>query len=292
VVSQAVQTFFTTLIEDPKRRKRVVILVVVIFVCLIGVIRYAAQSGSDAGEILRGDAASVAMLQAEGVSDLEAAETGSVLAASAADSIGADGSAAGVSGAAVGTADSADISQGEDGGGSPPVAVFVDVGGAVVHAGVIALPPGSRITDAIEAAGGLTEGADVSLINRAQVVTDGDKLYIPTTGDVENGQLKPSVGLVIGEGSVSGAAAGGSAAAPGSVVPYGNAPGTDAQGRINLNTADSETLQLLNGVGPATAQKIIDYRSAHGQFKRIEDIMNVSGIGTKTYEKLKDKICV
>jgi competence protein ComEA len=270
-MSQSVRVFFTTLVENPAKRKRVLIIAAVILVVLIGVQRYAAQSGTGAGEILRGDAAPDAtqtQSQAEGVSDFEPAETDSVLA------------------------DSADTIQDEDGGGSPPVAVFVDVGGAVVHTGVIALPPGSRITDAIEAAGGLAESADVSLINRAQVVADGDKLYIPTTVEVENGQLKPSVGLVIGEGSVSGAAAGGSAAAPGSVVPYGNAPGTDAQGRINLNTADAETLQLLNGVGPATAQKIIDYRSAHGQFKRIEDIMNVSGIGQKTFEKLKDHICV
>ncbi|GHU67769.1 hypothetical protein AGMMS49983_19440 [Clostridia bacterium] len=269
--------FFTTLIENPKKRKMTAIVVVVIFVVVIGTARYVASSGSDTGDILRRDSASAtdpALLkdQAQGVSKDEAVGANSDLTASAAGEIAQNEG-------------SADVSQ-------TAVAVFVDVGGAVVREGVIALPPGSRITDAIEAAGGLTEGADVSVINRAQVVSDGDKLYIPTTAEVENGRLKPSIGLVIGDGGTSGAAAGGSAAVPGSAVSSGNAPGTDAQGRVNLNTADTETLQLLNGVGPATAQKIIDYRNAHGQFKRIEDLMNVSGIGQKTFERLKGLICV
>jgi competence protein ComEA len=280
-------------IEDPKKRKRAAIVTVVIVVLILGFARYVSQGRSDAGEILRGDAASgSAATQAPSNETTELAASGAqdasaVIEANTGNGAAANGNNLGEAGA---LANGSNL--GEVGAGSPPIAVFVDVGGAVVRTGVIALPPGSRITDAIEAAGGLTEAADVSLINRAQVVADGDKLYIPTTSEVENGLLKPSVGLVIGEGGISGASAGGSAIAPGTSVSVGNAPGTDAQGRVNLNTADAETLQLLNGVGPATAQKIIDYRSAHGQFKRIEDIMNVSGIGTKTFEKLKDRICV
>jgi competence protein ComEA len=68
--------------------------------------------------------------------------------------------------------------------------------------------------------------------------------------------------------------------------------GADAQGKININTADAGTLQQLNGVGPSTAQKIIDYRASVGAFHAIEDIMNVSGIGQKTFEKLKPNITV
>ena len=69
------------------------------------------------------------------------------------------------------------------------------------------------------------------------------------------------------------------------------ASGTN-NGKVNINTADLTTLQTLSGVGPATAQKIIDYRTANGKFKTIEDIKKVSGIGEKTFEKFKDKICV
>ncbi|MDR0875325.1 MAG: helix-hairpin-helix domain-containing protein [Clostridiales Family XIII bacterium] len=282
-MSHTIQTFFSAMIEDPKRRKQALVSAVVILVVMIGLARYASQTDPGVGAIVRGDTASGVGQAADQSPDTQglaaADETSAIQGDTASDSAGS-------------SVDINPLTVGEDGGGPPPAAVFIDVGGAVVRPGVIALPPGSRITDAIEAAGGLTEAADVSVINRAQVVADGDKLYIPTAKEVENGQLKPSVGLVIGEGGFSGAAAGGSAAAPETVSSAGNAPGTDAQSRINLNTADAETLQLLNGVGPATAQKIIDYRSAHGQFKRIEDIMNVSGIGTKTYEKLKDKICV
>ena len=68
--------------------------------------------------------------------------------------------------------------------------------------------------------------------------------------------------------------------------------GTSADGKVNINTADLATLQTLSGVGPSTAQKIIDYRTANGKFKTIEDIKKVSGIGEKTFAKFKDKICV
>ena len=256
-MSKRAQSFFFLIIDDPKKRKQLMISLVVLIVIIIGVARYASQENTNAGEIVQSDNLVSQEQESSSVSAEPVLDTmpGEIIEVPAP---------------------------------TQPIAVFVDVGGAVVRAGVIALSPGSRITDAIEAAGGLTEYADISVINRAQIVADGDKIYIPTVSEVENGHIKPSVGLVTGTGS--GAAVNGTV--QGTPVHAGNAPGTDAQGRINLNTADSSTLQLLNGVGPATAQKIIDYRSAQGQFKRVEDIMNVSGIGQKTYERLKDEICV
>lgn len=256
-MNKKAQSIFFLIIDDPKKRKQLMIVLIILIVIIIGVARYASMESSSVGEIVESGNTTSQVQDTESVSAEPVSET------LAEDTI-------------------------EEPEPAQPIAVFVDVGGAVVRAGVIALSPGSRITDAIEAAGGLTEYADISVINRAQIVADGDKIYIPTVSEVENGHIKPSVGLVTGVGPGVAVSSNGQ----GSSVPVGNAPGTDAQGRINLNTADSTTLQLLNGVGPSTAQKIIDYRNTHGQFKRVEDIKNVSGIGQKTYEKLKEDICV
>lgn len=146
--------------------------------------------------------------------------------------------------------------------------IYVDVGGEVKNPSVVELPDGSRVTDAITAAGGLTEQADLTDINRAAFVSDGEKIYIPS----QVSELEDD-GLSAGEGGGGGTA-------------------KSSDGRININTADSTQLQELTGVGPATAEKIIDYRKQNGRFQSIEDIKNVSGIGDKTYEKLKDHIKV
>ena len=146
--------------------------------------------------------------------------------------------------------------------------IYVDVGGEVKDPSVVELPDGSRVTDAITAAGGLTELADLTDINRAAFVSDGEKIYIPS----QVSELEDD-GLSAGEGGGGGTA-------------------KSSDGRININTADSTQLQELTGVGPATAEKIIDYRKQNGRFQSIEDIKNVSGIGDKTYEKLKDHIKV
>ena len=141
--------------------------------------------------------------------------------------------------------------------------ICVDVGGEVRNPVVAELEEGSRVEDAIKAAGGVTENADLTDINRAAFVTDGDKILVPP--------------LAVSEDVFSGEAMGGSAASP-------------ADGKININTADSIQLQELNGVGPATAEKIMAYREENGRFQAIEDIKNVSGIGEKTFEKFKDDI--
>ena len=114
-------------------------------------------------------------------------------------------------------------------------------------------------------------------INRAEFLVDGQKIYIPSYALDEDGNIIE--GSADGE-SVSGS---GTSSATGAIDP---------SGKVNINTADSTQLQTLNGVGPATAQKIIDYRDSSGRFTTIEDLKNVSGIGDKTFEKLKDYICV
>lgn len=136
--------------------------------------------------------------------------------------------------------------------------IYVDIGGAVKNPQVVELPEGSRVEDAIEAAGGLTDKADLTDINRAAFLEDGEKVYIPEVYDEDE----------VGDSQVRG------------------------DGKININTADFEELQELNGVGPATAEKIIGYREENGRFSSIEDIKNVSGIGEKTFEKFKDDIKV
>ena len=112
----------------------------------------------------------------------------------------------------------------------------------------------------------------MSSINRAEFLLDGQKIYIPSLAMDEDGNIieaAPSAGAADASGS----------------------SGT-VSGKVNINTAGSEQLQTLNGVGPATAQKIIDYRQSNGSFSSVEDIKNVSGIGDKTFEKLKDSITI
>lgn len=155
--------------------------------------------------------------------------------------------------------------------------IYVDISGAVKSPMLAELPDGSRVDDAIKAAGGLKKEADMTNINRAEFLVDGQKVFIPSYALDEDGNII--------EGSASGDGTAGITGGPDSAAGMQNS-------KININTADSAQLQTLNGVGPATAQKIIDYRDSSGRFTSIEDIKNVSGIGDKTFEKLKDYICV
>ncbi|MDR1495420.1 MAG: helix-hairpin-helix domain-containing protein [Clostridiales Family XIII bacterium] len=168
---------------------------------------------------------------------------------------------------------------------SGPLTIFVDVSGAVKSPAVYELGEGSRVYEAIEAAGGLTKDADITYLNRAAALIDGDRVYIPTKDEIESSeQLPASAGFTGGSSGAQQDAGGGATGAS-----AGGAAGT---AQVNINTADTATLQTLNGVGPATAQKIIDYRDGNGSFANIEDLKKVSGIGEKTFEKLKDHICV
>ena len=185
---------------------------------------------------------------------------------------GSSGEEAGSGG---GAGDVEDESDAEDGGaaddepGEEPSTVVVDVSGAVVQPGVVELPEGARVNDAIEAAGGLAADADASTINRAEKLTDGVKVYVPRVGEEVP--------------AVSGGAAGGADA---------GSAGTGATALVNINSAGIDELDTLPGVGPSTAQAILDDRTQNGPFASVEDIMRVSGIGEKKFEKLKDLICV
>ncbi|MDD6191016.1 MAG: ComEA family DNA-binding protein [Firmicutes bacterium] len=145
--------------------------------------------------------------------------------------------------------------------------IYVDIGGAVKNPMLAELPEGSRVEDAIKAAGGITENADMTGINRAAFAEDGSKIFIPDKIEISDSEVSETQ----------------------TTAGYTGGSGT---GKININTADSGQLQELNGVGPATAQKIIDYRTQNGSFTSIEDIKNVSGIGDKTFEKLRDSITI
>ena len=147
--------------------------------------------------------------------------------------------------------------------------IIIDIAGEIVSPGVYSLKEGSRIIDAIEIAGGLTEKADVRFINRAEMIFDGSKIYIPSKEE----STDTSIGTTY-------------TTAGRTTVTIG------ANQLININTASSEELQKIPGVGPSTAEKIIAYRTTYGKFKTIEDLINISGIGNKTLEKMKGYITV
>lgn len=141
--------------------------------------------------------------------------------------------------------------------------LFVHVTGAVRHPGVYRLPPWARLDLAVRRAGGGTHAADLAGVNLAAKLSDGQQVVVP-------------------------ARAGTGAAA--STSPAASAAGGEAEGPISLNTATLEQLDTLDGVGPATAQKILDWRSQHGGFGSVDDLKQISGIGPKRFEALKDKV--
>jgi len=145
--------------------------------------------------------------------------------------------------------------------------VIVHISGAVPRPGVYALPEGSRVQDAIAAAGGFLAEAEKTGINLAAFLLDGEKLDIPF---IE----------------------GGSPVLPTPVENVENPFPSSSTELIDINTASSFELETLPGIGPTTAQKIIEYRQTNGLFVSIEDIINVSGIGPGLYERIKDLITV
>lgn len=182
------------------------------------------------------------------------------------------------------SAGSAETAEAEDGGEQPEVSqeqemlsdetLYIHVCGAVCRPGVYEMKPGDRVYEAVRKAGGFTEEADEDYVNQAQKLTDGAKLVIPTKEESSRlaGEQEISAGLV---GDVPGGAA-----------------ETAGDGRININTASESELCQIPGVGATRAAAIISYREKSGAFRKIEDIMNVSGIKEGTFEKIKDSIRV
>ena len=132
-------------------------------------------------------------------------------------------------------------------------AIVVHVVGAVVAPGVVSLPESSRVQDALEHAGGPLEDAELSGVNLARVVFDGEQIVVPRRGD-----------------------------------PPASLPGVDA-GPVRLSEADQATLETLPRIGPATAERIIAWREEHGPFRSLEDLLAISGIGPATLESLADR---
>ena len=152
--------------------------------------------------------------------------------------------------------------------------IIVYVTGAVKTKGVVVLKEGARILDAIESCGGETIEADLNKINLAYILSDGDKLYVPSVNDKEELEYisKESGNNVIEEG------AGGKM--------------SESKKLVNINTATKEQLIELNGIGESIAEKIVAYRHENGKFATIEDIKKVPGIGDSKFNSIKDKITV
>lgn len=152
------------------------------------------------------------------------------------------------------------IEKTENNNTEPPAELYVDISGQVKKPGVYSVSDGTRLFQLIELAGGLKSSADFNGFNQAEALVDGQKIIIPKKGEetTSSGYTESQSGSKL----------------------------------ININNGDNTALQQIPGVGPATAEKIIIYRNENGKFKTKEDIKNVSGIGEKTYEKMKDSITV
>ena len=166
-------------------------------------------------------------------------------------------------------------------GETQPEMIYVDVCGAVANPGVFQLAAGSRVFQAIEAAGGYLPEAALTCVNRAGVLTDGQQLYILTQEEMERQGLDPAEMSGASDGQMNGSAGTGQ-----------NTGMTAQDNRININTADEAQLTTLTGIGATRAQAIIAYREENGPFAAIEDIMNVQGIKEGTFAKIKDEIVV
>lgn len=148
---------------------------------------------------------------------------------------------------------------------SEPKTIQVYVSGAVKNPGVYTLKEGDRVYQSVEMAGGALPDAELKNCNMAALLQDGQQLVVPLPGEVPV--------------QSSGTAAAGQA-------------GSAAGGKININTAAPAELDSLEGIGPALAQRIVEYRQAHGAFQKIDDLKKVSGIGDKKFQVIKDRICV
>ncbi|MFH1736505.1 MAG: helix-hairpin-helix domain-containing protein [Actinomycetota bacterium] len=158
---------------------------------------------------------------------------------------------------------------------------YIHVCGAVNKPGVYRVGAGIRVNAVVALAGGLTADAETSTVNLAKKVADGEKIYIPRKGEATPSSEAGGSGAV-GQAPVSASGMGGGAS--------GTAWTTE--GKLNLNIASAEDLDKLPGVGPVLAARILDYRQKHKGLADIEQIAEVSGIGPKTYEKMKPYICV
>jgi competence protein ComEA len=148
--------------------------------------------------------------------------------------------------------------------------LYVHVLGAVTRAGLYQLRPGARVVDAVAAAGGFGAEADQGGVNLARLLVDGEQLIVPTIGQA------PVVDAPDASGQVDG----------------GGGTVASASAKVNLNTATETELETLPRVGPAMAARILQWRKDNGRFGSVDDLMNITGIGDKTFDALKDLVTV
>ena len=154
--------------------------------------------------------------------------------------------------------------------------IVVHITGAVKKKGILRLPEGSRISDAIEAAGGETKEADLDSINLAYVLEDGQKIYIPSQEDKENNEQKQYITTESGDTT--------------NIKENSKIEGENE--KVNINTANQSELETLPGIGPSLASRIIEYREQNGKFNSIEELKNVKGIGDAKFEDLKNSATI
>lgn len=162
-----------------------------------------------------------------------------------------------------------------------PTTIRVHVAGKVEKPGVYDLEPGSRVMDAVEAAGGALADSDLASINLAEKLLDGQQVYVAAKGEIP----PPRRSVVRGAGTRLAGKAAGSRKPRESTGPEKLT--TPGEGTVNINTAGSDELQRLPGIGPAMAQRILDYRNEQGRFQSVEELVEVRGIGSKTLEKMR-----
>ncbi|PAL14140.1 helix-hairpin-helix domain-containing protein [Peribacillus simplex] len=151
-----------------------------------------------------------------------------------------------------------------------PEIIKVDVKGAVKSPGIFTAQAGDRVIDMISSAGGFTEKADKDKVNFAQIIEDQMVIYVPEIGEEDKGNLE---NIQVGTS--------------GDAVTKGTSGGL-----VNLNTATQEDLQTLTGIGPSKATAILEYRETVGKFKEVDELKQVTGIGDKTFERLRDSVSV
>ncbi len=155
--------------------------------------------------------------------------------------------------------------------------IVVHITGEVNYPGIVVLKEGARVVDAIEAGGGETDEADLSSLNLAYILSDGEKIYVPNKEETsQESQGREYI----------------TSAKDNSEQSENGAKSTGTNFKININTAKQEELTQITGIGDSTAKKIIEYRTQNGKFKSIEDIKNIPGIGDSKFNAMKEEITV
>ncbi|PYY35827.1 ComEA family DNA-binding protein [Curtobacterium sp. MCBD17_030] len=163
-----------------------------------------------------------------------------------------------------------------------PATAVLYVVGAVEHPGVVTVGADARVADALVAAGGAVADADLSRLNLARPVVDGERLYVPRVGETDVPAELPA-----GAGAGPGGSASGTTGSSGAGSGAGAVPDV-----VDLNTADAAALETLPGIGPALAERILSWRDEHGGFRSVEDLLEVSGIGEGRFAELQDRVRV